>query len=82
MINYDEFGNFLRNSTNFASADNFDAKLSIIEETLGLDKHTMLMWEDFQSLGEVYRDLAPLEIADLIDFWENERSYGGQYKKR
>ena len=55
--------------------DKFVGRENPIEETLGLDKHTMLMWEDFQLLDEVYRDLAPLEIADLIDFWENN-DYG------
>jgi len=79
MLDFDEFSENLRKSTNFVNKDNFDEKLDIIKETLNLEKHTMIMNEGFYQLDDFYFDF---EKADLIDFWKLERSYGRINQKR
>lgn len=79
MLYFDEYCEKLRKSTNFVSEVNFDEKLAIIKETLNLKKHTMIMNEGFSQLDDFYHEL---EKADLIDYWELERSYGRFNQKR
>ncbi len=79
MFDFDEFSENLRKNTNFVSEVNFDEKLAIIKETLNLKKHNMIMNEGFGQLDDFYHEL---ERADLIDYWEFERSYGRFNQKR
>lgn len=51
-----------------------------LKENFVDSQHKMLMEKDFD-LGEVYQELAPLENADLIDFWKGE-NFDWSSKKR
>lgn len=82
MLNIDDYCKSLGNNTNFVSMDSFDEKLSIIKETLGVPRHNMLIGEVYQNLAAIYSEFQDLELADLLDFLEIERSYGRIYQKR
>lgn len=76
MIDFDEYRQKLQKSTNFAKIDNFDALWAIIKSTYLLDEHKLLIGEVYQTLQDVYDELAEFEVADLKDFLEQEKIYG------
>lgn len=76
MIDFDEYSNKLKISTKIVSLDLFLSKWCIIKETLDLDKHNMLMGEEFEKLTPIYDELAQFEVCELIDFLEIEKLYG------
>ena len=73
MLNFDVYKQELESSAKIVNRFINSQEWDIIISTLKKGKHNMLVREDFDKLGNIYKELAELEKIYILDFMEYEK---------